>query len=214
MFFCPSDSSVETGWAGGNNYCGNQGSWLCDRSSFQDPNATVGPSELNPGIFYYLSKTRTQDVIDGLSNTAFFSEKIRGNGNPDPKSDLYTMTNTPAGTSPPATINDAYTTCMQTNVATATPLTSKWGASWVMGENCCTLYNHVATPGSVSCAGIPFPGTMTNMAMQVSASSRHPGGVHVLCGDGSVHFASNSVDLGVWRGLGTRNGKEVFSAPW
>jgi len=167
----------------------------------------TNPSELNPGVFYYLSRTRTQDVIDGLSNTAFFSEKIRGSGNPDPKSDLYVMTNQ-------FTLVDTWTTCKATNPALATPLTSKWGASWVMGENCCTLYNHVATPGSFSCAGIPFTGSMTNMAMQVSAGSRHPGGVHVLCGDGSVHFASNSVDLGVWRGLGTRNGKEVFSAPW
>src|SRR5262245_11772382 len=208
MFFCPSDGSVDTGWAGGNNYCGNQGSWLCDRSNFPAGATDINPSELNPGIFFYLSRTRTQDVIDGLTNTAFFSEKIRGNGTPDPKSDLYTMTNQ-------TTLIDTYNTCMATNVATATPLTSKWGASWVMGENCCTLYNHVATPGSVSCAGIPFlNNNMTNMAMQVTASSRHPGGVHVMMGDGSVHFASNNIDLGVWRGMGTRNGKEVFSSPW
>jgi prepilin-type N-terminal cleavage/methylation domain-containing protein len=207
MFFCPSDSSVDSSWAGGNNYCGNQGSWLCDRGNFPAGAGDTNPNELNPGIFYFLSRTRPQDVSDGLSNTAFFSEKIRGNGSADPKSDLYTMTNQ-------VTLLDTYNTCMATNVATATPLTSKWGASWVMGENCCTLYNHVATPGSVSCAGIPFPGSMTNMAMQVSASSRHPGGVHVLTGDGSVHFVSNNVDLGVWRALGTRNGKEVFNSPW
>jgi prepilin-type N-terminal cleavage/methylation domain-containing protein len=207
MFLCPSDSSVETTWAGANNYCGNQGSWLCDRGNVPAAATDTNPSELNPGVFYFLSRTRVQDVSDGLSNTAFFSEKIRGNGNPDPKSDLYTMVNQ-------TTLLNTWTTCMATNVLTATPLTSKWGASWVMGENCCTLYNHVATPGSVSCAGIPFPGTMTNMAMQVTAGSRHPGGVHVLTGDGSVHFASNNVDLTVWRSLGTRNGKEVFTAPW
>ncbi len=207
MFLCPSDSGVEIGWAGGNNYCGNQGSWLCDRGNVPAGAADTNPSELNQGVFYFLSRTKTQDVTDGLSNTAFFSEKIRGNGNPDPKSDLYTMVNQ---TSLAAT----YTTCQSTNPASQLPLTSKWGASWVMGENCCTLYNHVATPGSFSCAGIPFPGSMTNMAMQVSASSRHPGGVHVMMGDASVHFASNNIDIGVWRAMGTRNGKEVFSAPW
>jgi prepilin-type processing-associated H-X9-DG protein len=98
---------------------------------------------------------------------------------------------------------------MATNPATATPLTSKWGWSWVMGENCCTLYNHVATPNSVSCAGTPFPGTMTNMAMQVSPSSRHPGGVNATMVDGSVRFVTSTLDLAVWRAVGTRGGGEA-----
>jgi hypothetical protein len=79
-----------------------------------------------------------------------------------------------------------------------------------MGENCCTLYNHVSTPNTVSCAGTGFPGSMTNMAMQVSASSRHTGGVHVMMGDASVRFVGNSVDLNTWRNLATRNGNEVL----
>jgi prepilin-type processing-associated H-X9-DG protein len=142
------------------------------------------------------------DVSDGLSNTAFFSEKIRGNGTPDPKSDLFAITNQ-------TSLASLYSTCISTVAATATPLTSVWGASWVMGENCCTLYNHVSTPNTVSCAGIPFPGTMTNMAMQVSAGSRHIGSVNVMMGDGSVRSASSSVDINVWRAVGTRNGGEV-----
>jgi prepilin-type processing-associated H-X9-DG protein len=106
-----------------------------------------------------------------------------------------------------------YATCTGLNTATATPLTSKWGWSWVMGENCCTLYNHVAAPNTTSCAGIPFPGTMTNMSMQVSPSSNHPGGVNVMLGDGSVRLISSSVDLNTWRGMGTRNGGEIFEVP-
>ena len=77
-----------------------------------------------------------------------------------------------------------------------------------MGENCCTLYNHVAAPNTNSCAGQGFPGTMTNMAMQVSANSYHRGGVNVLMGDGAVRFASDSIDLTVWRNVGTRDGGE------
>jgi hypothetical protein len=109
---------------------------------------------------------------------------------------------------------DTYNTCMATNPATALPLTSKWGASWVMGENCCTLYNHMATPGSFSCAGIGFVGSMTNMAMQVTPNSYHSSVVNALTGDGSVHVVSYSVDLNVWRALGTRDGKEPVTAPW
>lgn len=83
-------------------------------------------------------------------------------------------------------LNATYTTCSTINTLTALPLTSKWGFSWVMGENCCTQYNHVATPNRTSCAGTGFPGTMTNMAMQVTPSSDHNGGVHALTGDGAV----------------------------
>ena len=207
IFLCPSDLSVSSTWEGENNYCGNQGSWLCDRGSATPAPSDTSPGETNQGIFYFLSRIRPADVTDGMSNTAFFSERIRGNGTSDPKADLYVMPNQ-------TTLAATYQTCMATNPMTAVPLTSKWGASWVMGENCCTLYNHVSGPNSVSCAGIPFGGNMTNMAMQVSASSRHVGGVQVMMGDGSVHFASSSIDLGVWRAMGTRNGGEAFSSPF
>jgi hypothetical protein len=180
---------------------------LCDRSNFTAGANDTNPTEKSQGIFYFLSNTRPADVTDGLSNTAFFSEKLRGSGNPDPRTDMFVM---PHQTSLAAT----FQTCMATNILTATPITSKWGASWVMGENCCTLYNHVAVPGSPSCAGTGFPGSMTNMAMQVSPSSLHTGGVQVLTGDGSVHFVSNSVDLNVWRAFGTRNGGEAAASPY
>jgi prepilin-type N-terminal cleavage/methylation domain-containing protein len=208
VFICPTDQGITGDWKGQNNYCGNQGGWLCDRGDSPATGANdVSPGEVQTGIFYYLSRVRAADVRDGLSNTAFFSEKIRGQGNPNPKSDLFVMANQ-------STLDNTYNTCMATNPATALPLTSKWGWSWVMGENCCTLYNHVAGPNKVSCAGIPFPGTMTNMSMQVSPNSYHTGGVHLLMGDGAIHFLSDSVDLGVWRGLGSRAGGEVFNSPF
>ncbi|MBN2293334.1 MAG: DUF1559 domain-containing protein, partial [Pirellulales bacterium] len=36
----------------------------------------------------------------------------------------------------------------------------------------------------------------------VGARSRHPGGVHGLLCDGSVHFFQNEIDVGTWRSLG------------
>ncbi len=80
-----------------------------------------------------------------------------------------------------------------------------------MGENCCTLYNHVSGPNTITCAGLPFPGTMTNMAMQVAASSFHPGGVNVMFCDASIRFVSDTVELTTWRALGTRAGGETIS---
>jgi hypothetical protein len=210
VFVCPSDIAAGTGspgWPGQNNYTGNQGGWLCDRSDQPGAPSDVSPSEVQTGVFYFLSRCGMRDMVDGLSQTCFFSEKLRGNGNPDPKTDMFVI---PHQTSLDAT----YNTCSGINPLTATPLTSKWGFSWVMGENCCTQHNHVATPNKYTCGGTGFPGTMTNMAMQVAPSSWHVGGVHVMMGDGSVHFCSDSVDLLVWRAIGTRKSGEVVALPF
>ncbi len=205
-FLCPSDPAGLPGdWPGQNNYYANQGAnFLCDLSEAQP--STIAPAEQSNGPFYYLSKNRMASLTDGTSNTVLFSEKRRGTGSPNPATDMLTMQNT-------ATLNDTYTTCQGLNPSTATPLTSKQGASWVMGEMCCTTYNHVSLPNSITCAGIGFPGNMSNMAMDVPPSSAHSGGVNCLMGDGSVRFLVNSVGLDVWRALGTMNGGEPVTVP-
>jgi prepilin-type N-terminal cleavage/methylation domain-containing protein len=206
-FLCPADPAGLEGpptWPGQNNYYASQGlQFLCDLTETQP--STVAPAETPDGPFYYLSKNTFHSVTDGTSNTAFFSEKLRGKGHPDPRTDMFTMPNQ-------TTLDDTYNTCMGLPL-TATPLTSKQGYSWVMGEMCCTTYNHVSTPNTRTCAGIGFPGTMSNMAMQVPPSSGHFGGVNVVFGDGAVRFVSDSIELGTWRALGTMNKGEAVSPP-
>ena len=198
-FLCPSDGNGfhAPNWPGANNYAVNQGSWLCDRGDDPPAAGSVAPEERNYGIMYFLSHLNFSGISDGLSHTAFISEKMRGTGFPDPRRDLFII---PSQTSLLAT----YQVCSSINPLTATPLTSKWGWSWVMGENCCTSYNHVSTPNTPSCGGTGFGTDMTNMSMQVSPNSEHPGGVNVCMGDGSVRFVLDNVDLFVWRALGTR----------
>ena len=184
-FLCPSDAPPLSIWPGGNNYLANQQTWACDLSERYP--STIAPAELPQGIFYYNSCVKLASVTDGLSNTAYFSEKIRGNGTPNPKTDMLVFVNQ-------TSLNATYLACTQLNVLTAPPLTSRQGMSWIMGEMCCTMYNHVAPPNQTTCAGNPFPGNMANMAMQVPPSSNHPGGVNVLMGDASGRFIKSSIE--------------------
>ena len=46
-----------------------------------------------------------------------------------------------------------------------------------------------------------------------TSRSRHPGGVNVVLCDGSVHFISDSIDVNLWRAMGTIDGGEVVQVP-
>ena len=87
---CPSDpagAAGPPGWDGGNNYYGNEGSWLCD--ACQQTPSTTAPGYLPQGPLYNRSCVNLASMTDGTSHTAFFSERRRGQGTPDIKNDMY-----------------------------------------------------------------------------------------------------------------------------
>jgi prepilin-type processing-associated H-X9-DG protein len=44
----------------------------------------------------------------------------------------------------------------------------------------------------------------------VSSRSRHPGGVNVVFGDGSVPFMTDGISIGVWRALSSMNADDLI----
>ncbi len=46
----------------------------------------------------------------------------------------------------------------------------------------------------------------------IASRSRHPGGVNVLLGDGSVRFIKDSISIPTWKALSSRAGGEVISS--
>jgi prepilin-type processing-associated H-X9-DG protein len=89
--------------------------------------------------------------------------------------------------------------------------------SWVDGTYGYGMYDHHFTPNwtSFDCITVVHDAQGNNLALAQgwkAARSRHPGGVNVLFGDGSVHFMKNTIDSGTWAAFGTRAGGEVISS--
>jgi len=80
----------------------------------------------------------------------------------------------------------------------------------------CAQFMTVNTPNTgvdqTVCVNLtkPSPCISTQSDTRVSARSRHPGGVMVVLGDGSVRMVSDSVDITIWRAAGTIAGNEVY----
>lgn len=205
LFLCPSDGGDELPPAlgGRNNYYANQGSgilWGLPPSDPTDPNYGMPAPD---GVFYLKSKTKISDILDGSSNTACFSEKRRGDGS-NAIATEYSDTFQP-GTHP-MTPDDAMMDAMMVDPNDLSMQGfSNVGAPWIRGYHSTTIYFHVLPPNTRS-AMFP-PGRIAT-----TANSWHPGGVNLLLCDGSAHFVANTIDMMMWRALGTRSGGEVICA--
>ena len=85
------------------------------------------------------------------------------------------------------------------------------GFMWASGEIRCATYNHYLTPNSkrYDCVNNDPNAGYTASGWR-GARSRHPGGVNLLLGDGSVRFVRDTVDQVTWMAVGTRAGGEVI----
>ena len=201
VFMCPSNPSADSipaGWAG-TTYRANQGSLIFYVTPAGLAGGTnVGMPPFN-GPFTSLKALKLADITDGMSNTAAFSEH--------PTGDFNNVISTPYDTfrpgTYPATDDQAMQQCRAidpTNLSLQG--ISNVGAPWMQAYHSTTSYFHVVPPNDRSCMYPP-------LRIATSAASLHAGGVHVTLCDGSVRFVSTSIDVNVWRGVGSRNGGEV-----
>jgi prepilin-type N-terminal cleavage/methylation domain-containing protein/prepilin-type processing-associated H-X9-DG protein len=174
-------------------------------------------TETNNGVFIAFKTVGLAQITDGSSNTALFSERLLGDGDP-------TRCSVPGdwfGISSPTTAKaDVYAACVALNPIGLTGDTNQnsyGGRTWITGYYTATRYNHLIPPNGVSCVYNNISAatieTATNQCPTAStASSRHSGGVNLLLADGSIRFIKNSVNIATWSALGSKNGGEVISA--
>ena len=227
-FMCPSDINRLTSPYGSNNYMACSGSAA---NSMYGGNGTGSSGSNGPGAGLFIftgtdngqsgTQVRMADVLDGSSNTASFSERVKGIGffqtsapfdSGKPTASLIQVTDVPNGQE--ITPQAFYAICSATPptpdsngqdqaMANGEELS---GGSWSSGLALASRYNHVMPPNTWSCRA------SGSVNMADVASSRHPGVVNVLFLDGTVRAAKNTINRTVWWALGTKAGNEVISA--
>jgi prepilin-type N-terminal cleavage/methylation domain-containing protein/prepilin-type processing-associated H-X9-DG protein len=201
---CPSDprTRVPNGW-GATNYRTNEGTSVAMWYGPSDATAVNAGVAAPNGLFFAIDPIRLADITDGTSNTAAFSEHLKGdfdNTVATERADTFWPQTYPANP------DEAVQQCRAMDWRNlAYQRVSDVGAPWVYGYHSTTSYWHSGPPNSRSCM---FPPSR----IMTVATSQHPGGVNLGLADGSVRFVKDSVNLAAWRAIGTRNGGEVLSA--
>ncbi|MBM4068933.1 MAG: DUF1559 domain-containing protein [Planctomycetes bacterium] len=211
VFTCPSDPiyAAPNGWAG-NNYVANYGSDV----------AFSQPANNASGVFWWNNEKRARgakpaDIADGLSNTAAFCERLKGdfsNSIVTPRTDLIQPDISATFKGKTMTRDDALNSCRAANLSDPKlQWNSTYGGYWIKAHHM-TVYTHTSPPNDPGCG---FP-TASPPAQTMPANSAHMGGsgVNLLLCDGSVRWVSNSVSVSTWRAVGTRFDGDLVGADW
>jgi prepilin-type N-terminal cleavage/methylation domain-containing protein/prepilin-type processing-associated H-X9-DG protein len=144
-------------------------------------------------------------ITDGTSNTAIFSEWIRGRNNANELGlqQIYKTTDPDNVAAPLATLAQ--------HCQAAPYQAGNKGTQWLTGvSGKGGGYVHIQTPNKKACYYSNSNGSANSSV--IGASSYHPGGVNVGFLDGSVKFIKDSISQTTWWALATKAGGEVIDA--
>jgi prepilin-type N-terminal cleavage/methylation domain-containing protein len=229
MFICPSDPFSER-IVSENNYRSNFGGSTPygGLGGQNDPNEVSSegfPAGGNGAFTIGVKGLSAKAFTDGLSKTAFFSERTKGTGNDlntqlPSKSDMISMPGRRLGLVPVQMAFDAcgkYTPAVDSynfNSPGRWLPGSNYSNGWPFAGYSNTQYNHVAPPNwSGWDCGLfsSISDTPTEHAI-VAPRSEHAGSVVVAFGDGHTAIVNDDIDLLIWRALGSRDGQEAVDA--
>jgi prepilin-type N-terminal cleavage/methylation domain-containing protein/prepilin-type processing-associated H-X9-DG protein len=221
IYLCPSETSKAAFTDGGQtvgrlNYFGNIGAVSSSLTSLSDPRG---------GVFYVTTVLAGEtpvgatiaDITDGTSNTAMFSEVMRGLSTSS-AAGLFHTSNVQSGAIDSGV--GLYDGRAVSGCAGGSPgiRIQYVGLQYYRGGiNHNSFYNHTLP--------INWNRKMSNPAAQrytcgdasfrrahIAASSYHSGGVNVGLADGSVRFVRETVDFTLWQNAGGRSDGQVNTA--
>ncbi|WP_435018193.1 DUF1559 domain-containing protein [Tundrisphaera sp. TA3] len=188
---CPSDipNAPLAALIPNNNYAANFGNTTLAQALFQSVpflGAPFSNVEADNGRTF-LGTFNFSSFSDGLSNTFLMAEVVQGQG-----MDLR-----------------GYTSWGDAGSVTAW-ITPNSTLPDVMPQNCnLPAPGNPLNPPCIIGTGILPTGTNPT---RFGSRSRHPGGVNVTGGDGSVKFIKNTINLQTWRAFSSTQGGEIISS--
>jgi prepilin-type N-terminal cleavage/methylation domain-containing protein len=210
-FLCPSEANdrprpTPTLTYYPNSYCFNHGTWFV----YDPPSGQAGDGTFVPNRAF-----STAEISDGLSSTLGLSEAKAFQPNVWDTRQPATL-----GVAPPSTP-------MELASYMGGTFDRNGHTEWVEGDVHEVGFTTTFTPNTkvmMMINGQPEDIDLTSMRdgesttlptyAAVTARSFHPGGVSAMLMDGSVRFVRGSINLQVWRALGTRAGGEVISSDY
>lgn len=191
LFLCPSDGEpIHL-----NSYRFNQGNYQGKQPYLFD------------GPFGFRVKPSQATVTDGLSNTAFVSERLSGSFYKD-ASDPRREVKSPVLTSYFPNDDTLILYCL--DAPTDYWFTSS-GRYWMISGIANTNYNHNGQPNDrrPSCTFVYVHGIVLGPGGLSPPRSNHASCVNVLFGDGHTRTVSDTIQPSVWKSLGTYNAGDL-----
>ncbi|MCA9137819.1 MAG: DUF1559 domain-containing protein [Planctomycetales bacterium] len=226
-FRCPSDPVIAisttpayTNYAGcigdtvhENHYGGVGSDGVSDTSN--STWSEVFLKQYDRGFFFSRHTRKFRDVLDGLSNTIVAGEIVCGDGTGEATSHMRTVGSVVTQHGPAYWSNQLdperprYWDRTVGSVEGINNMNRR-GTNWASGRPYYTGFNTCAPPNG------PCVGRAHTSSASVPASSRHQGGAHVLIGDGSVQFITDSIESGDQNTVpyGSRNPKPGHESPY
>ncbi len=218
-FLCPSDDFSPTDVMGtarpaGCNYMGNIG-WPPNCTGLDGRRAVAAQSNGLFGLWnpsnpaaWHSRRVGPKDCRDGLSHTVAVAERLittikspAATVGADERLQWYCGSSLFAKRS----VDRFYKLCANASGADgnyAMYMGRAWISGWTLAGN---VYMQIMPPNTHNCH---FDGGEQHGGVTIAPSSRHPGGVNVLFGDGHVTFIDNEIEPAVWWAAGSRDGGE------
>ena len=188
LFLCPSDGEVNHRV----NYRFNRGVWQQNAQDY------------GPFAPFFISTQAS--ISDGLSRTAFMSERVGGDfiqGSQDAKRNF--VYSTQIDTASMKIEDDFVAPCLSSADRVWLPFTGRY---WFYNGDPFTYYHHLGRPNDDRPSCFSHYERHWGILGFAPPRSNHAGSVNVLYGDGHVEPILDSIDPRLWRALGTPRGGE------